>query len=243
MPGVVRRDRGHVAHIGRQDRLRREDRVSVEGCRVGCRKTCIRDRRPEVGRLVERILSDRVEFEAVPGRVEPAEARRLSSPDQLASQFVFGDHPHARCQASLRPLPTRQGGGLRSRMGQQSAAVNIIAATFTSCCGTPLGYGCWFVCGPQGAPVATLGSVVKVRHEVADVAVLRPRRGRQHLLFCQQYPTGECPSGNRGVPSLWDNVSSSSGRAVEARADAATASINAVRDQDRMDGSTYVKPR
>src|SRR4051812_35730 len=26
-----------------------------------------------------------------------------------------------------------------------------------------------------------------VRHEVVDVAVLRPRRGRQHLLFCQQY--------------------------------------------------------
>jgi hypothetical protein len=77
-----------------------------------------------------------------------------------------------------------------------------------------------------------------VRHEVVDVAVLRPRRGRQHLLFCQQYPTGECASGNGGVPSLRDNVSSSFGRAARARADAATASIEAVGDQDRVDGST-----
>ena len=45
---------------------------------------------------------------------------------------------------------------------------------------------------------ASLGLVVRVRHEVADVAVLRPRRGRQHLLFCQQYPTGKCASGNGG---------------------------------------------
>src|SRR4051812_3702416 len=77
-----------------------------------------------------------------------------------------------------------------------------------------------------------------VRHEVVDVAVLRPRRGRQHLLFCQQYPTGRCASGNGGVPSSRDNVSSSGGRAAEARADAATASINAVGDQDRVHGST-----
>jgi hypothetical protein len=82
-----------------------------------------------------------------------------------------------------------------------------------------------------------LNLVVPVRHEVADVTVLRPRRGRQHLLFCQQYPTGECASGNGGVPSPRDNVSSSFGRAAQARADAATASINAVGDQDRVDGS------
>jgi hypothetical protein len=84
--------------------------------------------------------------------------------------------------------------------------------------------------------------VVRVRHEVADVAVLRPRRGRQHLLFCQQYPTGRCASGNGGVPSSRDNVSSSFGGAAEARADTATTSINVVGDQDRVDGSTQVKP-
>jgi len=42
----------------------------------------------------------------------------------------------------------------------------------------------------------------------------------------------------RGVPSSRDNVSSSCGGAAEARADAATASIEAVGDQDRVDGST-----
>ncbi len=82
-----------------------------------------------------------------------------------------------------------------------------------------------------------------MRHEVVDVAVLRPRRGRQHLLFCQQYPTGKCVSGNGGVPSSRDNVSSSFGGAAQARADAATASIEAVGDQDRVDGSTHMKPR
>ena len=56
--------------------------------------------------------------------------------------------------------------------------------------------------------------LVMVRHEVVDVAVLRPRRGRQHLLFCQQYPTGRRASGNGGVPSFRDNVSSSFGRAA-----------------------------
>ena len=79
---------------------------------------------------------------------------------------------------------------------------------------------------------------VSVRHEVVDVAVLRPRRGRQHLLFCQQYPTGECASGSGGVPSPRHNVSSSARMATGARAEVATASINAVGDQDRVDGST-----
>jgi hypothetical protein len=78
-----------------------------------------------------------------------------------------------------------------------------------------------------------------VRHEVVDVAVLRPRRGRRHLLFCQQYPTGECASGDGGVPSPRDNVSSSIRMATGARAEAATASIDAVGDQARVDGSTY----
>src|SRR5262249_30581650 len=73
-----------------------------------------------------------------------------------------------------------------------------------------------------------LGLIVQVRHEVVDVAVLRSRRGRQHLLFCQQYPTGECASINGGVPSPRDNVSSSDRMATGARAEVATASINAV---------------
>jgi len=38
-----------------------------------------------------------------------------------------------------------------------------------------------------------------VRHEVVDVTVLRPRRGWQHSLFCQRYPTGACVVGNGGV--------------------------------------------
>jgi hypothetical protein len=66
---------------------------------------------------------------------------------------------------------------------------------------------------------------------------------RQHLLFCQQDLTERRASGNGGVPSSRDNVPSSFGGAVQARADTATASINAVGDQDRVDGSTQVKPR
>ena len=38
MPGVVRRDRDELTCVGRHDRLRREDRVSVEGRWVGCRQ-------------------------------------------------------------------------------------------------------------------------------------------------------------------------------------------------------------
>ena len=77
-----------------------------------------------------------------------------------------------------------------------------------------------------------------MRHEVVDVAVSRSRRGRRHLLFCQRYPTGECASGNGGVPSPRHNVSSSVRMAAKVRTEVATASINAVGDQDRVDGST-----
>ena len=45
------------------------------------------------------------------------------------------------------------------------------------------------------------------------------------------------------VPSPRDNVTSSLGRAAEARADTATASINVVGNQDWVDGSTQVKQR
>ena len=38
----------------------------------------------------------------------------------------------------------------------------------------------------------------KVRHEVVCVAVMPLIEG-QHLLFCQQYPTSTCVTGNGGV--------------------------------------------
>ena len=77
-----------------------------------------------------------------------------------------------------------------------------------------------------------------MRHEVVDVAVLRPRRGRQHLLFCQQYPTGECASGNGGVPSPRDNVSSSFEDGDRSASRGRDCQHQAVGDQDRVDGST-----
>jgi hypothetical protein len=85
-------------------------------------------------------------------------------------------------------------------------------------------------------------SLVRVRHEVVDVAVMPSEDGR-YLLFCQQYPTEACVAGNGGVRSPRDNVASSFGKAARARADAATASLKAVRNQDAEVGSTQVKRR
>jgi hypothetical protein len=48
----------------------------------------------------------------------------------------------------------------------------------------------------------------KVRHVVVCIAVTLSRE-RHHLLFCQQYPTGACVTGNGGVRSLRDNIASS----------------------------------
>jgi len=80
---------------------------------------------------------------------------------------------------------------------------------------------------------------VRVRHEVASGTVTQ----RCHQPFCRLYPTGTCVLGNEGVRSSPDNVSSPARVAVEVRANAATASIRAVGDQDRVDGSTQVKCR
>ena len=46
-----------------------------------------------------------------------------------------------------------------------------------------------------------------VRHEVAQVAVAPVSTGR-NLVFCHQYPTRACVTGNDKVRSLWDNVAS-----------------------------------
>ena len=58
-------------------------------------------------------------------------------------------------------------------------------------------------------------SVVRVRHEVVDVAVM-PLENGPYLLFRQQYPTGACVAGNGGVRSPRDNLTSSRGMAAEA---------------------------
>jgi hypothetical protein len=60
-----------------------------------------------------------------------------------------------------------------------------------------------------------LSVVVRVRHEVADVAVM-PSENGHYLLFRRQYPTGACVAGNGGVRSPRDNVTSSYGMAAGA---------------------------
>jgi hypothetical protein len=73
-----------------------------------------------------------------------------------------------------------------------------------------------------------------VRHEgVAETVLLFGRRC-QHLLFCQQSATEACVPGNGEVRSPRHNVFSPFGVAAEARADAATASIRTVGDQQRV---------
>jgi len=89
------------------------------------------------------------------------------------------------------------------------------------------------------SPPAPQSFGVRVRHEVAGGIVTR----RCHQLFCQLYPTGTCVPGNGEVRSSRDNVSSSFGMVVKARADTTTASIKAVGDQDRVARSTQVKRR
>jgi hypothetical protein len=81
-----------------------------------------------------------------------------------------------------------------------------------------------------------------VRHEVVDVAVTPLEDGR-YLLFCQQDPTEACVAGNGGVRSPRHNVASSQRKAARARADAATASLRVVGNQDAEAGSTRVKGR
>ena len=81
--------------------------------------------------------------------------------------------------------------------------------------------------------------VVRVRHEVANVAVHEVQESGLHPLFCQRYPTGTCVSGNEGCEAPRDNVASSlTGWSSNARADTATASITAVGNQDRVVWST-----
>ena len=66
--------------------------------------------------------------------------------------------------------------------------------------------------------ITTRGAVetmVRVRHEVVDVAVM-PLENGHYLLFCQQYPTGACVAGNGGVRSPRDNVTTSHGMAAGA---------------------------
>ena len=78
-----------------------------------------------------------------------------------------------------------------------------------------------------------------MRHEVVDVAVLRSE-DRQHLLLCQQSPTETRVAGNGGVRSARDNVASSLGMAANLCVEAATASIEAVGNQERGAWSTQV---
>ena len=60
------------------------------------------------------------------------------------------------------------------------------------------------------------------------------------LLFRQQFPTEACVPGNGEVRSPRNNVTSSHGMAAEARAGAATASTEAVGDQEGVVWSTQV---
>ena len=96
--------------------LRREDRVAIEGRRVGRRQPRAADRRPELGGLVDRGLSHRVELEAGARRIEPAEPRGLAGPDQLASQLVIRDPrqddpaPAARWPCATSGTPWRSAG-------------------------------------------------------------------------------------------------------------------------------------
>jgi hypothetical protein len=53
---------------------------------------------------------------------------------------------------------------------------------------------------------------------------------RHNLMFCHQYPTGACVTGNGEVRSLRNNVSSLPRVATQLREAVATASIKAVGD-------------
>lgn len=57
--------------------------------------------------------------------------------------------------------------------------------------------------------------IVRVRHEVVDVAVM-PLEYGHYLRFRRQYPTGTRVVGNDEVRSFRDNVTSSFGRAAKA---------------------------
>ena len=71
--------------------------------------------------------------------------------------------------------------------------------------------------GPTGRITrpGAVESVVRVRHEVVDVAVM-PLEYGHYLLFRRQYPTGTCVVGNDEVRSFRDNVTSSFGKAARA---------------------------
>ena len=58
-------------------------------------------------------------------------------------------------------------------------------------------------------------SLVRVRHDVVDVAVM-PLEYGHYLPFRRQYPTGTCVVGNDEVQSFRDNVTSFFGRAARA---------------------------
>jgi hypothetical protein len=78
-----------------------------------------------------------------------------------------------------------------------------------------------------------------VRHEVADVTAVRGCNPGHSPLFCQGFPTAARAAGNGGVRSLRDNVASAFGLAAEARAETATASSEAVGNQEER----YGQPR
>ena len=80
-----------------------------------------------------------------------------------------------------------------------------------------------------------------VRHEVVCVSVM-PIEGH-HLLFCQQYPTSTCVTGDGGVRSYWDKGASSCGMVTGACAAVTTASTEVVGSEDRMGRSTQVHGR
>ena len=71
--------------------------------------------------------------------------------------------------------------------------------------------------GRYVSPVAAAGElvVVRVRHDVVDVAVM-PLEYGHYLPFRRQYPTGTCVAGNDEVRSSRDNGTSSHGRAARA---------------------------
>jgi len=63
----------------------------------------------------------------------------------------------------------------------------------------------WHYCASRAAAEPR---TVSVRHEVAYVAVMTVKTGR-NLMFCHQYPTSACVTSDGGVRSGWDNVASS----------------------------------
>jgi len=70
----------------------------------------------------------------------------------------------------------------------------------------------------------------KLRHEVAYLAGMPWNKGH-HLLFCQQYPTRTCVTGNGGVRKLLGPCSLiPHGRVTKSGEAVTTASIQAVRN-------------